>query len=494
MSEKEIIDLQLENDSLKEQIKARDEVINARDLSIYNLQKSIEGKAISMQRRNIHAAVPQYTHRKVMSLKNGLHPIRLYFLGKNTVREFKRNGFMGVVRRVGHLLGLSGTVDSLTVYWSRLKRAMIPQRTKVYGKKAKIAYVIPDVKISGGVAIVLQHANRLKKRGYDVQLLTFSKETDILWFTNEVPVRSVLSIRKSELSKIDVMIATHWSTAFWVDLSNAPRRMYFVQSDERRFNPENKAAINSITTTYQMDIEFITEAKWIQAWLKDEFNKDVYYVPNGLDETIFFSDETPQKDTKKSRVLLEGPIDFWFKGMENAYQAVKDLDCDIWIISSHGKPKSDWRYDKFFENVPMSSMREIYSSCDIFLKMSYMEGFFGPPMEAMACGCAVVVGKVTGYDEYIVDTYNALVVEQGDVAGARAAVQRLINDASMRKSLIDNGHETVKEWGWDHSVDLLEEVIAGDSIKKYYESGTIGQYIYHEEMNRLEQVKKLMKS
>jgi glycosyltransferase involved in cell wall biosynthesis len=160
------------------------------------------------------------------------------------------------------------------------------------------------------------------------------------------------------------------------------------------------------------------------------------------------------------RVLLEGPIDIPFKAVGDAYNAVKDLDCEIWIVSSSGKPKPDWRYNRFFEKVPIHEMKKIYSSCDIFLKMSKVEGFFGPPMEAMACGCAVVVGKVTGYDEYIRDGVNALVVEMGDVEGAGKAVQRLILDRALRNNLIDAGYETVKNWTWQRSIGMLEKVLS----------------------------------
>jgi len=59
----------------------------------------------------------------------------------------------------------------------------------------------------------------------------------------------------------------------------------------------------------------------------------------------------------------------------------------------------------------MVDIKAIYSSCDVFLKMSSVEGSFCPPMEAMACGCAVVVGKATEYDEVIWDGYSALVYE-----------------------------------------------------------------------------------
>lgn len=403
---------------------------------------------------------------------------------KNICKEFKRNGLTGVVRRGLNKFQISGGVTDVLL-WERKRRFLGKRREKVFGKDAKIVYVVPGVKISGGVAIVLQHANRLKLLGYDVRILTFSEETEINWFSNTVPVVSVLKCKRDVFEDVDVMIATHWSTAFWVDLSSAPRRIYFVQSDERRFNPENTAEIRLITETYKMDIEFMTEAKWIQRWLKEEFGKSAYYVPNGLDEKIFFPCDPIEPQGKKMRVLLEGPIDCWFKGMEDAYNAVKDLDCEIWIVSSNGKPKADWRYDRFFEDVPYDKMREVYASCDVFLKMSRIEGFFGPPMEAMACGCAVVVSEVTGFDEYIVNEENALVVKMRDIEGAKRAVSKLLEDKDLRQRLIESGYKTAREWNWNYSIGLLEKVIAGEEPTVFYTEDSPRKYDYNEEMREL---------
>ena len=109
----------------------------------------------------------------------------------------------------------------------------------------------------------------------------------------------------------------------------------------------------------------------------------------------------------------------------------------------------------------MESMKHIYSQCEILLKMSRVEGFFGPPMEMMACGGTCVVGKVTGYDEYIVDGWNALVVEQGDVRGAHDALKKLIEDPAYRKMLAANGRQTAGQWRWEPSIDTLEELYNG---------------------------------
>ncbi len=324
----------------------------------------------------------------------------------------------------------------------------------------KIAYIIPGTGISGGIAVILQHANRLLNRGYDVFLISQDLKEEINWFPhNKVPIISQETNKKYLFDNIDILIATGWSTASDLYKYSARRNIYFVQSDERRFFDDLKIK-EKIHKTYKIQCEYMTEARWIQKWLKDEFGHDAHYVPNGLDEKIFFKEKPIKRESNKLRVLIEGPISIPFKGMKDAYNAIKDLDCEIWIISSSGTPKKNWRYDKFFESVPMNEMRKIYSSCDIFLKMSRIEGFFGPPMEAMACGCSVVVGKCTGYDEYIEHKKNALVVEMGDVDGAKRAVQRLIDDKKLRKDLIMAGYKTVQEWTWDRSITLLEKVVS----------------------------------
>jgi glycosyltransferase involved in cell wall biosynthesis len=186
-----------------------------------------------------------------------------------------------------------------------------------------------------------------------------------------------------------------------------------------------------------------------------------------LDREIFYPSNPLVPKGKKPRILLEGAIEFPFKGMEEAFEAVKGLDAEVWCVSSDGKPKPDWKCDRFFEKVPMLKMKEIYSSCDILLKLSRVEGFFGPPLEMMACGGARVVGKVTGHDEYIVDGENALVVSPTDIDSARQAVQRLISDQNLLSKLRTNGLKTASGWDWEASVDILEKYFYGIVDGKY---------------------------
>ena len=84
----------------------------------------------------------------------------------------------------------------------------------------------------------------------------------------------------------------------------------------------------------------------------------------------------------------------------------------------------------------------------------------------MACGGVWVVAEVTGYDEYIVDGQNALVVKPGDVSAAADALRLLISDKKLHETSRRDGLKTAQEWRWEASIDSLE---------KFYEKIHSGQ-------------------
>ena len=439
--------------NLKLEIAKRDELINIREKEIEALLS--DGKEVS-----------------ILQSKTTESPISLF---KKSIYTLKRFGIKELIRRIFKKVG-----NILTLR----KRSIVI----IESKRKRIAYVVNALAVSGGMQIVIRHVNELKKRGYDVMIITFAEYKPSKWLNVDVPVHFLPNCNEDFISNIDIMVATHWSTVPYVLLSGAKRKVYFVQSDERRFILEKKYKdnlINYIEETYKSNMEFMTEAIWIQRWLKEEFNKDAYYVPNGLDTDVFYKTEPIEPKGEKPRVLIEGQINYWLKGTEEAYEAVKDLDCELWIVSSWGKPPKYWKYTKFFEKVPFEKMKNLYSSCDIFLKMSKVEGFFGPPMEAMACGCAVVVGKVSGYDEYIVNNENALVVESGDITDARKAVQKLMKRQELRDKLIKTALRVPYDWNWSKSIDLLEKMIDKERVQKYYSEDFPERYSFQEEKDRI---------
>ncbi|CCN81685.1 putative glycosyl transferase [Vibrio nigripulchritudo SFn27] len=348
---------------------------------------------------------------------------------------------------------LNFSKDENTDIW---KRELLHEYNNNVSLRKKICWIVAGLGISGGLAVILKHANYLLSKGHDVSLITLSDETSVDWTKNNVPVYNIKD--EYALDNMDLLIATAWNTEPYLDKLDAKRKLYFVQSDERRFIDE-KTIINTIKEGYSQGYEYFTEAYWIQDMFHKEFKRSAFYVPNGIDSSFFNPHSPLEPRGKRKRVLIEGPIDIPFKAVEDSYNAVKDLDCEIWIVSSSGKPKDDWRCDRFFERVPQKEMPSIYASCDIFIKMSRIEGFFGPPLEAMACECVPVVGKVSGWNEYIVDEQNALAVELYDVESAKLCVERLLSDDALYNKLKSNGRKTVDEWSWDKSYQRISSLV-----------------------------------
>jgi glycosyltransferase involved in cell wall biosynthesis len=325
----------------------------------------------------------------------------------------------------------------------------------------KIAFLLGCLGISGGAAVVLRHVSLLLDQGHDVFVINVSGQGDLAWFGDPaIRVFGLDQLDRCGIDNIDLLFATFWTTVELLERIPALRKLYFVQSDERLFYDE-PAVQAQVAATYRGAYEYVAIARWICDMLRDEFGQEqVHYVPNGLDLQMFYPGSPLQeKNPLRPRVLVEGPISVPFKGVADACAALRDLDCEVWIVSSSGRPEEHWRYERSFEAVDHAQMRQIYASCDILLKMSRVESFAYPPLEAMACGCAVVLGEVRGGIEYAEDGVNVLKVAAGDINQARAAVQRLLDDKSLRERLQAAGFLTAKSWSWEASREAMEEVL-----------------------------------
>jgi len=226
----------------------------------------------------------------------------------------------------------------------RLKTPPPPTSTS---KPPSICYIIPTTNITGGIVVVCEHANRLKKLGHRTLIATLDNGNNLNWFPHQSV--EVVSFQKNKnlVESFDIVVATGWSTAYELLLLNAKRKVYFVQSDETRFYPPKSFLRNRVNRTYSFPFEFITEAKWIKTWLKKNFQQTATHIPNGINLDIFHPTKPLEaKPKNKKRILLEGAINLAFKGMAEAFEAVKDIDCEIWCVSYDGKPKPEWRCDR----------------------------------------------------------------------------------------------------------------------------------------------------
>jgi len=110
--------------------------------------------------------------------------------------------------------------------------------------------------------------------------------------------------------------------------------------------------------------------------------------------------------------------------------------------------------------VPQEDLIALYSLAEAFVLPSVYEGFGFPPLEAMACGCPVIVSNRGSLPEVVGDA--ALLIDPEDPDTLVSAIARLEESPSLRCEFARKGLERAKEFSWDNAarrtLDLYRKV------------------------------------
>jgi len=108
----------------------------------------------------------------------------------------------------------------------------------------------------------------------------------------------------------------------------------------------------------------------------------------------------------------------------------------------------------------------------IIARNGQMEGIPVALMEAMAAGLPVIASRLSGIPELVEHDVTGLLVEPGDHETLAEAVERLLNDADLRRRLGESGRQRVeRKFRLDHSVSSLLEAIDQENVPLHAELG-----------------------
>ncbi len=91
----------------------------------------------------------------------------------------------------------------------------------------------------------------------------------------------------------------------------------------------------------------------------------------------------------------------------------------------------------------------LYGRARALLFPSLDEGFGLPVLEAFSCGLPVVTSNVSALPEVAGDA--ALLVDPRDVSSIASAMQRVIEDSELRRSLVEKGTARAKLFTWERA-------------------------------------------
>ncbi|MCS6811969.1 MAG: glycosyltransferase family 4 protein [Cyanobacteria bacterium] len=351
----------------------------------------------------------------------------------------------------------------------------------------KVTFVLPVATLAGGIRVVAIYADRLKKRGHDVTVIsvphyqpTWKEQVKSLlqgrgWLSYPKRLPSHMDnvdvphyvidrdrpVTDADLPDADVVIATWWETAEWVaKLSPAKgAKAYFLQHHE----VFDYLPVERVKATWRLPLHKITISKWLVDLARDEYgDTDVTFVPNSVDTEQFYAPRRSKQPVPTVGMLYATP--HWkgcavsLKAFDLASQKIPNLR----MVAFGTYPLSPElplpANSDYFLKPEQQSLRDIYAQCDVWLCGSWSEGFHLPPLEAMACRCPVVSTAVGGPLDIIVDGVNGYLAPCGD---AKALAEKLVQVLSMSneewQQLSDRAYETVIGYTWDDATDLFEK-------------------------------------
>jgi glycosyltransferase involved in cell wall biosynthesis len=318
-----------------------------------------------------------------------------------------------------------------------------------------IVFLVGSTGISGGTYVILQYAEHLLDLGWRVTLAAMNVDHHLDPWHPALERLEICSIEEASSSEYDLAVATWWPTVFELPRIRARHDVYLVQSIEARFyggSVDDRWAQPLAELTYTFGIPIITIASWMQIYLALRHKAPSFLVRNGVRKDVYtpFGPAIADRRPGHLRVLVEGPLSIPMKNVDAAVRLARAGGADeVWLMTG-SSAEPGVAVDRVFERVGMELTPLVYRSCDVLLKLSQVEGMYGPPLEMFHCGGTVVTYDVTGHEEYVVDRANGLVVQMGDEASVIEAIRELKRDSLLLSELQRAALITAAGWpSWD---------------------------------------------
>lgn len=351
----------------------------------------------------------------------------------------------------------------------------------------RVTFVLPPVDMGGGIRVAALHAKALQDMGHVVRVVSQPHRANTLRDRLGTLLRgsprarprreshldgselehhildSHRPVTDDDVPDADVVIATWWETAEWVNALRPEKgtKVYFIQHHEI-FDYLPAARCRA---TYRLPMHKIVVARWLKDLMRATYGDDVVdLVPNSVDRKQFFAADRGKQSSPTVGFVYSTTE---FKRLEvglAALAAVRIRIPDLHVICFGGQyPKRSLplpRGTLFFHSPAQDRIRDLYAACDLWLTTSRTEGFNLPAMEAMACRTPVVSTRTGWPAEAIRTGENGVLADVDDVKGIAAGIERVLSlrDEEWR-AMSRRAYETACVGSWEESSRKFEKAL-----------------------------------
>jgi len=113
----------------------------------------------------------------------------------------------------------------------------------------------------------------------------------------------------------------------------------------------------------------------------------------------------------------------------------------------------------FRENIGEKELADLYASADLFVFPSFYESSGLPPLEAMSCGCPVIVSNIPALRERCGDA--AIYCDPNSVEDIAEKILLVLQNSALKEQLTKKGIERAKLFRWENSARSMVKIFEG---------------------------------
>jgi glycosyltransferase involved in cell wall biosynthesis len=348
-----------------------------------------------------------------------------------------------------------------------------------------ITFVLPSVNLTGGVRVVSIYAKLLAEMGHEILVISpgeakpslkqriksfirwkgyrYNSFFDDAFFKDSAYKIKLLEkdrpIEEHDIPDADVVIATFWITAEWVNnFSRAKgKKIYFIQHHE--IHPWTP--LDRVEKTLCLPFKKVVVAQWIADVLEEKYaQKNISVVSNAVNHDLF----TSPVRTK----ALETTFGFMYSDRAykrsdlviNAFKLLSKDNPGIRLIAfGLEEPAGLPKQVEYYKNPEQGMLPSIYSKCDAWLFTSNSEGFGLPILEAMACRTPVI-GTCCGAAPDLLGSGGGFLINIDAEDELLQAMGRVINMSQDEWSLMSlEAKKQADRHRWEDKVIEFEKAI-----------------------------------
>lgn len=346
-------------------------------------------------------------------------------------------------------------------------------------RSLRLSFVLSELRLSGGVRVVLEYAERLAARGHQVTLISSIDPDDPATLTPPRNVEFVALRQRLERQKVlanlslavalalktphsDFIIATHTPTVPSVllacQLLRRGRAAWLYQDYPEMFAERPlERAILTVSPRLIAHVFCVSTSGAVEVWRYGQRRPVI--VGEGLSNSDGLSPR-PESCRDATEVAYIGDTRPR-KGLADLVAAMQIVHrvvptARLTVISRDRVVLPRTVPHQIVRLPSDKEIADLLARCGVFVSSSWFEGFGLPALEAMACGAPVVIADSRGVREYAEHEGNCLLVPPRDPPRLAEAIIRLLRDRELASRLATAGIATAARFSWAAAVDRFE--------------------------------------